>query len=494
MNLRCRHPRVSVRPRISVTGAGFNCVPSAASPRNGPRRRCAPGSAAAIRGTVRWCHESFGHESSGGRLLRRRAQAVPAGLQVERGIPGPKTQAAGCVTAVGTCGARRSVRHRPPDRDIARIEAAVEQGALLRVARVGLVMARVYGRTLLSSMPRCAHGRRPDCVADAVQSPPALRHCEFPPLRATRRARPVTVTGRARLARDPAPCPSCTASDRLSITTCISMRARPTASSCQPVTGRRPSCGQAACRRQLPARPITQADLAALTEKVRRRVVRWFRMQRFLDADAAADMVARENSGFSVDASVRITLINRDVPSYFQSLEHLLRYCARPPFALERLFVRCGEDGRITRVRYVLPRHKAASWVGSGRGRKSTRPGAGGLVELSPFEFLDRLADLVPRPRKHRHRPAGGWHGGRAKPRLWLRPPKAAGAMDVPAAVKQARGVRPESQAQVRRHGPRDRECRQAARCRDWWACGRRTCGARRCHRRLLRLIRPTAI
>ena len=157
----------------------------------------------------------------------------------------------------------------------------------------------------------------------------------------------------------------------------------------------------------LPARAITQADLAALTEKVRRRVVRWFRMQRLLDADAAADMLARENSGFSVDASVRITLIDRDVPSYFQSLEHLLRYCARPPFALERLSVIRGEDGRIARVRYVLPRHKAANWVGPGRGRKSTRPDASGVVELSPFEFLDRLADLVPRPRKHRHR----YHG-----------------------------------------------------------------------------------
>ena len=157
----------------------------------------------------------------------------------------------------------------------------------------------------------------------------------------------------------------------------------------------------------LPARPIIQADLATLTEKVRRRVVRWFRMQRLLDADAAADMLARENSGFSVDASVRITLIDRDVPSYFQSLEHLLRYCARPPFALNRLSVIRGEDGRATKVRYVLPRHKAANWVGPGRGRKSTRPGASGVVELSPFEFLDRLADLVPPPRKHRHR----YHG-----------------------------------------------------------------------------------
>ena len=89
------------------------------------------------------------------------------------------------------------------------------------------------------------------------------------------------------------------------------------------------------------------------------------------------------------------------------SLEHLLRYCARPPFALERLSVIRGPDGRIARISYVLPRHKAASWVGPGRGRKSTRPGANGVVALSPFEFLDRLADLVPPPRKHRHR----YHG-----------------------------------------------------------------------------------
>jgi len=77
---------------------------------------------------------------------------------------------------------------------------------------------------------------------------------------------------------------------------------------------------------------------------------RWFRRQDFLDAAAAADMLAWENSGFSIDASVRITLIDRDVPSYSQSLEHLRRYCACPPFALERLSVRRGEAGRITRV------------------------------------------------------------------------------------------------------------------------------------------------
>ena len=106
---------------------------------------------------------------------------------------------------------------------------------------------------------------------------------------------------------------------------------------------------------------------------------------------------ARRRSGWGHSVSVRERV----------SLEHLLRYCARPPFALERLSVIRGPDGRIARISYVLPRHKAASWVGPGRGRKSTRPGANGVVALSPFEFLDRLADLVPPPRKHRHR----YHG-----------------------------------------------------------------------------------
>ena len=54
--------------------------------------------------------------------------------------------------------------------------------------------------------------------------------------------------------------------------------------------------------------------------------------------------------------------------------EHLLRYCARALVALERLSVRRGEDGRIARVGYVLPRRKAANWVGPERGRKS-KPG-----------------------------------------------------------------------------------------------------------------------
>jgi hypothetical protein len=50
----------------------------------------------------------------------------------------------------------------------------------------------------------------------------------------------------------------------------------------------------------------------------------------------------------------------------------------------------------------------------------------------------------------------------------------------------------PSSRAAVTAHDKR--ECRQAARCRGWWACGRRTCGTRRCPRRLLRLMRQTTL
>ena len=45
----------------------------------------------------------------------------------------------------------------------------------------------------------------------------------------------------------------------------------------------------------LPARPITHVHLAALTERVRRRVIRWFRLTRLLDATAAFRGPARSS-------------------------------------------------------------------------------------------------------------------------------------------------------------------------------------------------------
>jgi hypothetical protein len=118
-------------------------------------------------------------------------------------------------------------------------------------------------------------------------------------------------------------------------------------------------------------------------------------------------MLIWQHSGFSIDASVRISLADRDVPGYFQSLEHLLRYCARPAFAVQRLSIVPGTGNSPERVRYILPRHKRGNWVGPGRTRKSTQPGASGVIELTPFQFLGRLAALIPPPRRHRHR----YHG-----------------------------------------------------------------------------------
>ena len=86
-------------------------------------------------------------------------------------------------------------------------------------------------------------------------------------------------------------------------------------------------------------------------------------------------MLAWENWGFFKDASVRIAIFDRDVPSSSKSLDYLLRCPAPPPSASERPFVIHGRYPRLTRVRYVLPRHEAANWVGPGRGWPTYRSG-----------------------------------------------------------------------------------------------------------------------
>jgi hypothetical protein len=65
-------------------------------------------------------------------------------------------------------------------------------------------------------------------------------------------------------------------------------------------------------------------------------------------------------------------------------MERLLRYCARPAFALERL--REIDAGHLV--------------------YESVKPGPGGSVSLmlTPLELIERLAALIPPPRRHRHR------------------------------------------------------------------------------------------
>jgi hypothetical protein len=77
---------------------------------------------------------------------------------------------------------------------------------------------------------------------------------------------------------------------------------------------------------------LTREDFAAAQQQVRRRVLRWFARAGHLDPADARDMARwHHGGGFWLDASVRIE--GQDRPG----LERLLRCCARPPFALERL-------------------------------------------------------------------------------------------------------------------------------------------------------------
>ena len=129
------------------------------------------------------------------------------------------------------------------------------------------------------------------------------------------------------------------------------------------------------------ASALTPEAVAVIEQQVRRRVLRWFSRHGLLDPDDARDMLAWANSGFSLDASVCIAGHDR------AGLERLLRYCARPPFALERI-----EQVNEDRIVYRLP--------------EPQRDGRTAL-SLTPLEFIDHLAALIPPPRLHRHR----YHG-----------------------------------------------------------------------------------
>jgi hypothetical protein len=128
---------------------------------------------------------------------------------------------------------------------------------------------------------------------------------------------------------------------------------------------------------------LDEGMVAAIQEAVRGRVLDLFEKDGVLDPDATANMRGWEHGGgFSLDASIRIEAWDR------AGLERLLRYCARPPFASERL----SWDNRSQRVVYELAK---------------PLPNAPGALTLDPIELIDRLVILIPPPRIHRHR----YHG-----------------------------------------------------------------------------------
>jgi hypothetical protein len=90
-------------------------------------------------------------------------------------------------------------------------------------------------------------------------------------------------------------------------------------------------------------------------------------------ATGTKSLWAAEAEGFNIHAGVALRAGDRE------GLERLVRYCARPPFSLERLSILA--DGRVA---YQL--------------RKPRRNGATHLV-LEPVAFLARIASLIPPPR-----------------------------------------------------------------------------------------------
>jgi len=90
-----------------------------------------------------------------------------------------------------------------------------------------------------------------------------------------------------------------------------------------------------------------------LQRTVQKRVLRYFHRHDLLDASTTADMLTWQGTGgFSIDASVRIEGHDR------HGLERLVRYCARPPFALHRLHAMGGNKALTApdaRLLYRLP-------------------------------------------------------------------------------------------------------------------------------------------
>jgi hypothetical protein len=120
-------------------------------------------------------------------------------------------------------------------------------------------------------------------------------------------------------------------------------------------------------------------DAEALQARARRRILRAFSRRGLLEKNDRKEMQSwSHGGGFSLDATLCIEANDR------HGLERLLRYCARPPFAAERI-----EELDRHRLIYHLP-----------------RPGSDGRTQLilSPLELIERIAALVPPPRQHRHR------------------------------------------------------------------------------------------
>jgi len=91
---------------------------------------------------------------------------------------------------------------------------------------------------------------------------------------------------------------------------------------------------------------LTSDDIADTQDNIQKRVLRYFCKRGFFDKETVERMLTYENSGFSLDARVRIESWDRE------GLERLIRYCARPCFKSEN--VRWNGAEKLLRYFFVI--------------------------------------------------------------------------------------------------------------------------------------------
>jgi hypothetical protein len=145
---------------------------------------------------------------------------------------------------------------------------------------------------------------------------------------------------------------------------------------------------------------LTPDDITDTQDNICKRVLKFFAKHDWIEKGEVEKMLESENSGFSLDAKVRIESWDRE------GLERLIRYCARPCFASENL----RWNGPWLTYRLPKPTHTNKTFI-----------------QLDPIEFINKIAALIPPPRRHRHH----YHGVFA-PNAPLRPILATAAIQTP--------------------------------------------------------------
>jgi hypothetical protein len=120
---------------------------------------------------------------------------------------------------------------------------------------------------------------------------------------------------------------------------------------------------------------IEDADIKKTENNICHRVLHYLIKKKALTSLEEGKILAKENSGFSLDGSVHLESWNRS------GLERLLRYCCRPSFTSENL----RWDGKRVTYNLSKPNHKGQT-----------------SIQLGPVEFIDRIATLIPIPHRHR--------------------------------------------------------------------------------------------